>query len=254
MKLAAMQPYFLPYLGYFQLIRSVDRFIIYDRVDYIRHGWINRNRYLPVNGEPRYFIVPIRGKQSGARICDITIDNREPWQFRLQRLIEMNYRRSPFFSEIFPLIESILNRSQDQISTLNSETLRMICAYLEIETELLVSGDEFEDLESDLGFTGEMLPEYVKPDSASGNLRTLRILDICKLQGANIYVNAIGGRSLYDKKTFEQNGIHLLFVHSHPYIYRQNAARFFPDLSILDVLMNCGKQQTQKLLNNYELI
>jgi hypothetical protein len=115
-----MQPYFFPYLSYFQLISAVDKFILYDRVNFIRHGWENRNRLLLVNGHPVYFGVPIKAGSSNSISRDIIIDNRANWCRKTCKQIVMNYRRSPFFNEVYPLVEKALDGNQDHLTTLNS--------------------------------------------------------------------------------------------------------------------------------------
>ena len=254
MKLAAMQPYFFPYLGYFQLISAVDKIILYDHLNYIRQGWINRNRILLVNCQQVYLLAPIKAQCSYSKIRDILIDNQTNWRRRNCKQIEMNYRRSPFFEEVYPFVELALAGSEEYLTTLNEVAIRAVCSFLEIPTEIVTSGSEYEALEVELGkSTSEIKTFYLRKQQLN-DIKTIRVLEICKKEGAETYINAIGGRGLYDKQVFANSGIDLFFVHSLSYSYRQRSKDFYPDLSILDVLMNCGKAGAQQLLKNYELV
>ena len=254
MKLAVFQPYFFPYLAYFQLISAVDKFILYDCLNYIRQGWVNRNRLLLVNGQPVYFVVPIKAQSSYSKICDILIDNQTNWRRKTCKQIEMNYRRSPFFEEVYPFVEKALTGKEDRLTDLNGATIRAVCAFLEIPTEIVTSDSEYEALEIELGKSESDAKTFYLRQQQLDDIKTIRVLEICRKEGAETYINASGGRNLYDKQVFARSGINLLFVRSLPYTYRQRSKEFFPDLSILDVLMNCGKMGTRQLLRNYELI
>lgn len=247
MKLAAMQSYFFPYLGYFQLIAAADVFILYDHVAYIRHGWVNRNRLLRVNSAPFFFVVPISKHPQQTPIRQIYIENTRAWRKHLCKLIESNYRRATFFEQVYPLVKQALNGREERLSDLNEATLRLVCNFLEITTPLIREHPAFEQIETELQATS---PEANAPLER----KTLRILKICHQFHANEYLNAIGGQTLYHRQNFAPNGIALKFIQTRPYQYSQRAQQFFPHLSILDVLMNCGKQGTQHLLQQYDLI
>jgi hypothetical protein len=254
MKLAAMQPYFFPYLGYFQLISAVDKFILYDNLNYIRHEWVSRNRLLPVHGQPTYFIVPLKEQSTYSKIRDILINNRTDWRRKICKQIELNYRRSPFFDEVYPLVEKALAGKEDHLTTLNSATIQLVCAFLELPTIIVTDISEYEALEIELSRSdSDVIAFYMRQQGLSDS-KTIRVLEICNKEGAGTYINAIGGQALYDKQIFTRSGINLYFLQSLPYTYHQNSTEFYPGLSILDVLMNCGKAGTRRLLNKYELI
>jgi hypothetical protein len=115
MKLAIMQPYFFPYLGYFQLISTVDKFILYEHVQYIKKGWINRNRIIELNKGDIYIRVPIKKKETNPYICEAEIDNSTLWGKKIINLLFYNYKKSPFFEEIYPFFENIFNQHYDKI-------------------------------------------------------------------------------------------------------------------------------------------
>lgn len=252
MKLAIMQPYFFPYLGYFQLIHSVDRFIMYDNLNYIKRGWISRNRIL-INGAPAPILVPVKARSSYAKIRDIRIDNAVEWRRKTLRLLE-HYGRAPFFDEIFPLVERSISSQTESLAELNKSSIKLICQYLQIRTEIVTDASNYDPLEHDLAASdSETHARYLGTQGLS-DTKTIRVLCICKAEGATTFINAIGGQALYDKQVFARNGFGLFFVQTLPYSYQQKSPEFYPSMSIIDVLMNCGRDGTQQLLRNCELV
>jgi hypothetical protein len=253
MKLAAMQPYFFPYLGYFQLINAVDKFILYDNLNYIKWGWVNRNRLL-VNHNPVFFIVPIKEKSSFIKIRDIRIDNKAPWKRKILNKCYLSYKKALFFDEIFPVIEKSINTDVEYLTDLNYFTIKLISGFMDIPTEIVNDVSNYESLEKDLSINYSDINTFFLHGQNLSDTKTIRAICICKNEQADTFINAIGGQKLYDKRVFERNGIHLYFIKTLPYSYRQNSKEFFASMSIIDILMNCGKAGTQKLLDNYELI
>lgn len=234
MKIAIMQPYIFPYIGYFQLIRSVDKFVFYDDVAFIKNGWINRNRIL-VNGIDQYFSIPIKNMSSFTRIKDtiINYDNYSRFKDKFLKTINQYYRKAPFFTEVEPLLESVLNKNVSSISEIAIDSVMKVCKYLEIDTEIILSSSIFDNTE----FKKE-----------------LRIMDICKKLNANQYINMIGGSELYDKEAFKLEGITLNFLKPKPVEYKQFNESFVPWLSILDVLMFNEKNEVMTIIEAYDLI
>ncbi len=255
MKLAIMQPYFMPYLGYFQAIAAVDKYILYDKVTFIRHGWINKNRIRQRNMPVLNIIVPLLNKSSYILIADTLIDNTKPWQKKILKTLQVGYGKSAYYKEIMPLIEDILSKEYTTISELNCSSIKRICQFLDIHTEIDSDIDRYLALE-------ERLVDIESNDySRFSHLHTLpikkvaRVLEICKAEGSNFFVNAIGGQELYDKEEFKQYGIDLFFIKMNDIQYSQNCTdgSFEPNLSIIDVLMHNGKEGTIQLLNEYTL-
>ena len=231
MKIGIMQPYLFPYIGYYQLIKAVDTFVIYDDVNYIKQGWINRNRIL-VNGIENMFSIPLKGGPSQSKkinemeFLDNTIS-------KLLRTIEQSYKKSPYFSEVYPLITNILTYQEPNTDKFLRYSLNMVMEHLEINTRVLVSS------------------EIEKNNSLKGADKGI---DICKqLKGTN-YINAIGGQELYSKEIFAENGLILNFIESKPIVYPQFKNQFIPWLSIIDVMMFNSVEKIQEMLDNYELI
>lgn len=231
-KLAIMQPYFFPYIGYWQLMHAVDRFVVYDDVHYIKGGWINRNRLL-INGEPAYITAPLHQMSSFKRMCDTTLMPSPVWRDKLVKKIEMTYRKAPSFTEVFPVVEKLMRHQTDSLSDYLVHQLQTLAAFMGISTEFVISSRCYEN------------------DELAGQAR---ILDICKREGARTYVNARGGQALYDADAFHDAGIDLRFIAMHAIPYKQRSAGFVPHLSIIDALMALGPVEIRHHLDAFELM
>lgn len=234
MKIAGMQPYFLPYLPYFQLISSVDRFIVYDDVQYIQRGWINRNRFLK-DGKDAYFTLCLQKSASNTKICDkLLVPDYEKDFSRIVKLFEQSYKRAPYYKQNFEVIRQIFIFQGNNLSKFITNSLKIMCAYLDINTEILIS--------SELGIGTDLKG-------------TERVIKICKELSGDICINSIGGVNLYSKETFREQGIELMFLKSNEIRYRQYQEDIFiPDLSVVDLLMFNDKDQVKQYLNEYTLI
>lgn len=232
MKLGIMQPYFLPYIGYWQLLNAVDRYVVYDDVNFIKRGWINRNRIL-IEGKPAYFTLSILEASQNKRINEIKVNQDKKLLYKNMKTVELVYKKAPCFSEVFALLEKIMDSREEYLSRFIFDSIRMICDYLEIKTELLVSSA----LEKNNALKGED-----------------KVLEICSLLGADEYYNAIGGRALYSCEHFRSKGIELKFVKTDPIEYPQFKNEFQPNLSILDVMMFNSVPEIKKMLERYTLI
>ena len=246
----------MPYLGYFQAIAAVDKYILYDQLTYIQSGWINKNRIRQRNMPVSNIVVPLIDKSSNTLIANTLIDNSKPWQKKILKALQLGYGKSAYYSEIMPLMEEILTREYNTISELNAYSIKRICEFLEIQTEIDSNVERYLDLE-------ERLCDIENSDySRFVHLHTMpikkvaRVLEICKAEESNFFVNAIGGQELYDKTEFKQYGIDLYFIKMNSVQYSQNCkdGSFEPGLSIIDVLMHNGKEGTKQLLNEYTLI
>ncbi len=254
MKLGLMQPYFFPYIGYFQLIQAVDSFIVYDDVAFIKQGWINRNRLLPLHGQPVYFNVPLKGAGSFQKIRSIEIFDDGRWRPRLLKMIQHNYKSASYFEETFPLIKDLILTEEQSLSGYNLCIMRGIAGHLDIGTDIRYEPDKYQWLESALAAEPSALKHKYAEAGYASESKVIRILEICKHEGADTYVNAIGGQALYDREIFCRSGVALLFVNTLPYQYDQRSEAFYPHLSIIDVLMNCGRENTKKMLCGFTLI
>lgn len=232
MKLAIMQPYFVPYLGYWQLLNTVDRFVIYDDVNYITRGWINRNRIL-INGQPNYLTISVEQASQNRLINDLMLNTSLDWRNKLIQKIENTYRKAPYFDEIFPLVEMVIKCDETQLSMYLTFGIKTIAKALKINTEIVTSS------------------------SCYGNTHLKgqdRILDICLQEGVTTYINPQGGQVLYDSSVFQKESVDLKFITMQPMTYKQpKADHFVPYLSIVDVLMAVGTAGIGEYLETYEL-
>lgn len=232
MKLAIMQPYFFPYLGYWQLIHAADRFVLYDDAHYIKGGWINRNRVL-VNGRPTYLTVPLHKSSSHARICELNVQAAFPWRERLVRTVEIAYRRAARFSEVFTVIAGLIRNPENRLSEYLASGITELAALLGIDTDIVVSSRIYENT----ALKGQD-----------------RVLDICRREGASSYVNPRGGQELYDAEAFCRAGIGLEYLAMRPTPYQQRSRGFVPSLSIIDALMELGVEGARRYLDAYDLV
>lgn len=232
MKAAVMQPYLFPYIGYFQLINAVDTFVVYDDVNFIKKGWINRNSIL-VNEKPHLFTMDLKEASQNKLINEIQIDTNTKWKKNLLKTIALSYRKAPYFTEAFPVIEEVILNEESNLAKFITTSIRKICSFIGIQTHIMVS--------SEIG----------KDNSLKGSNK---ILALCKGLGATQYVNAIGGRALYDGLDFSKNNIKLQFIQTKPIEYSQFKNEFAPWLSIIDVMMFNSADEIKIQLNQYDLI
>ncbi len=214
MKAAIMQPYFFPYIGYFQLIASVDTFIVYDNIKYTKKGWINRNRILQ-NGRDMIISLPLK---TDSDYLDI-VDRELAFGFNRDKLINQikgAYRHAPYFQQTFPLVESLLRHDEVNLFRFLYNVVVRTCEHLGITTTIRISSN-------------------IDIDHSLKNQD--KVLALCAAVGAHTYVNAIGGSALYSKQTFRAQGIELAFIQSRPFEYPQFDNVFVPWLSIIDVMM-----------------
>jgi len=234
-KVAIMQPYVFPYIGYFQLLNAVDRFVVYDDVAFIKQGWINRNRML-INGAPCFFTIPVKGASSHRLIRDTIIDDdpqHEKWAERLLKSFDNAYRRAPEFASVFPMLESVLGDKPQRIADLALASVKAVTRFLDIKTALVESSSVYANA-------------YLRGEE--------RVLAICAAEGAREYINMHGGSALYSKGRFDAHEITLKFLQPRLVEYRQFNVAFVPWLSIVDVLMfNRIDAVRSLLLNAYDL-
>jgi WbqC-like protein family len=252
--LAIMQPYVFPYLSYFQLMRSVNTFVPYAAVNYRKQGWVNRNRILTREHGPIYLTVPLRQKSSFRRIADIELDDSTHWRRHFLKVVRHSYARRPFFEETYPLVEEVMLGRERRLGEFNSRCILSTALHLGMDTDL-VSGAAFSEIEALMTDVDSALAGPLRWISLEAPSRkVVRTLAICRAVGAKAFVNAIGGLALYDREEFSRNGVSLHFLKSRPCVYPQGTSCFHPDLSIIDVLMNCGRLATHRLLDAYDLI
>lgn len=230
MKLAIMQPYLFPYIGYFQLIHAADRFVFYDDVNFIKQGWINRNNILK-DGKPLLFSVPLKDPSSNTLICDTGISGLYRSDKFLKTLKQV-YSKAPYYPQVAELLSDIISTEEKKISGLAIRSVKKILKFLGTANDIR--------------------------DTSSGYLNTdlkgqERVIDICKQENATHYINPSGGKELYSKEAFNDNGITLQFLQSEPKEYLQFDKPFVPNLSIIDVLMFNSIREITGMLDNFQI-
>ena len=230
MILAIMQPYFFPYLGYFDLINYSDRWIVFDSVQYIRRGWINRNRILHPKKGWQYFIVPLKKHSSKILIKDVMVTDTQPWKQKIMAQVHHYRKKAPFFETTTKLLEDCLSINESYLSRLNVQILEKVCAYIGITFHY----EYFSEMNLPIG------PVDGPSDWA---------LNISEVLNAQEYVNLPGGKLLYDPTPFFRADIKLTFRNIPPLIYSCKPYVFEPRLSIIDVLMWNSKENVKDYLD-----
>tara|TARA_Y100001980_G_C14528974_1_gene304733 strand:- start:719 stop:1405 length:687 start_codon:yes stop_codon:yes gene_type:complete len=228
-----MQPYFLPYIGYWQLLHVVDKFVIFDDVQFKKRGWVNRN-YILINSKKFLITIPIKKHRQKAKICDINLAKNIRSKTKLLKSIKMAYCNAPFFEKTFPLIKSIIENDDENLFSFIDFSLKLISQYLGINSSKII-------ISSSLKISKNLKGEE-------------RIISICKKLKANSYYNPIGGLDLYNKKAFRMNGIKLCFLRPNKVRYEQYDNSFVSNLSILDVIMFNSIPRIKNMLNDYQLV
>ncbi|MBU2711168.1 WbqC family protein [Zooshikella harenae] len=228
--IAIMQPYWLPYIGYWQLIHAVDEFVLYDTVTYIKQGWINRNKFI-VNGHPQWVTLSIKQASSHTLIKDIVLDGNK--QKVLKTLIQ-SYAHTPYINQIKPVLCECLEYSSNHLVDYLHFSLNKILTLLNIKKKVIRAST----IKHDMALQGET-----------------KVIDICRQLNAHCYINMLGGCKLYNSSTFKANGIKLLFLEKKPFYYNQynHPHDFIDNLSILDILMNNSVQDVVDFLSYYKL-
>ncbi len=229
-----MQPYFFPYIGYFSLIKYTDKLIALDSVQYIKQGWINRNRILSPNGGWQYITVPVRNHPHNTLIKDIIIASKSKWKKKIIGKFDYYRKNAPFYEKVITLIKEIFEYETDSISEVDIFSIKKTCDYLDIP----LNYEFFSEM--------EILPGAInEPDDWA--------LEISKSLKAKEYVNPPGGKEFFHKSKYISAGIELKFLHANLTEYDQKREKFKPGLSIIDVMMFNSKQQINEMLKDYEL-
>lgn len=224
--IAIMQPYFLPYMGYWQLINAVDEFVIYDTIQYTKKGWINRNRFLR-NGRDEIFSLPLKKDASSLFVKERSLAENFDRHKLIRQLCEA-YKTAPYFSNHFPLFEDIINNREQNLFEYIFCSVKKICHFLDIQTPITKSSSIKSGHEEEKG--------------------THKVLNICKSLGATNYLNPEGGKALYHHDDFNREGISLSFLCSKPLGYQSFGVTCIPHLSILDVMMFSSAEQVKSYL------
>lgn len=229
MRGAIMQPYFFPYIGYYQLAYEVEKFVFLDDVSFIKQGYINRNSIL-LDMQAHRFSLPVREASSFRSINEHEyVPNHE----KFLKLLRQAYSRAPYFRDAMPLVEQVLQSGDHSVSRTNAASITSVFDYLGIKRTFTFSSD------------------VELPPGAKGQDR---VLALCGDQGIDRYRNSIGGRQLYSHDAFASKGIELKFIQSRSAEYPQSSSGFVKNLSIIDALMNVNKSDLKVMLCQYDLV
>ncbi|WP_312077054.1 WbqC family protein [Leclercia sp.] len=229
MKIGIMQPYLFPYLGYFQLIGAVDRFVIYDDVNYIRQGYINRNTIL-MGDTPQRFTIAVPGASSFKKINDLYFDANVD---KVLKTLRQAYCKKTYFEPIYNLVERVLTDDERQIPLLCQRAFNEIFTWLGVEKTFCLASEL---------------------DYSRAAIASEKVINICQTLGGNHYINSIGGQHLYHPDDFSARGLKMSFIKMGEITYPQGGKGFHSGLSIIDVLMNCSPVEVKSLLGQYKLI
>lgn len=232
MAVAIMQPYFFPYLGYFQLVQAADHFVLYDDVMFIKKGWINRNRIL-MQGNDFMFTIPLEKQSQNKTIRESTVAWNADFPAKFLVQLRSAYKKAPHVDAVMALIEGVLAEKPISLADLAGNSIQATWTYLGLEKEFYFSSSLA--VSADYG-------------------RAERLMEITKLFGESVYINAANGKSLYDKPSFAQVGVDLQFIQSELPVYPQGThPDFLPGLSMIDVLMWNDRVQVREMLTHYTL-
>jgi len=231
-KLAIMQPYFFPYIGYFQLLKAVDKLVVYDDVNFIKQGWINRN-FILQNCNPLRITVPLKQASSFRPINETQIARIFGWKKRFLLTISQAYSKAPFFKDIYPLIETVIEEDCLTIAQLASNSVLAVIEYLGIPLEMEVTSRRY-------------MNRHLNGQE--------RVLDICRIERCEQYYNLQGGIGLYERQAFKKTGVDLCFVQPREVSYRQFGCEFVSKLSIIDVMMFNDRNTVTSYLDQYEIV
>jgi hypothetical protein len=233
MTLGIMQPYLFPYIGYFQLVKHVDKFVFYDDVNFIKQGWINRNRIL-LNRQPSFFTIPVKNISSFEKICNTEIDLRsfQHWRTKFFKTLQDNYRSAPYYDDVLKIVRQVLFMDTSSIGEMAKQSVLLMASYIGVETLFVSTSSIYRN---------------------DGLRAQSRVLDICLSEKANRYINVSGGVELYNENDFRNSGVDLFFIKSNDIEYKQGNHQFHPWLSIIDVAMFCSIDLIRIMLNDCKI-
>lgn len=228
MKIAIHQPKLLPYIGYWQLIYAVDTFVIYDDVNFVKRSFINYNSIL-INKQQKKFTLELIGASQNKLINEIKVGENSN---KILKTLELNYKKKPYYNLALPVLREIFCQKEKNLAKFIGYSIKKILKYLEIDKNFIYSS------------------QIDKNNNLKGQFK---IIDICQKLNAKQYINAIGGKSLYDREKFLSKGINFNFIETN-FTKHKNLDNFEANLSIIDIMMNYSKDEILDILNSYKLV
>lgn len=228
MKIAIHQPKLLPYIGYWQLIYAVDTFVIYDDVNFVKRSFINYNSIL-INKQQKKFTLELIGASQNKLINEIKVGENSN---KILKTLELNYKKKPYYNLALPVLREIFCQKEKNLAKFIGYSIKKVLKYLEIDKKFIYSS------------------QIDKNNNLKGQFK---IIDICQKLNAKQYINAIGGKSLYDREKFLSKGINFNFIETN-FTKHKNLENFEANLSIIDIMMNYSKEEILDILNSYKLV
>lgn len=253
MTIGVMQPYFFPYIGYFQCIHACSEFVICDQIQYSKDGWIDRNRLYGNTPEGSVYIRPQIQKpsSSSSNIDLVMINDGAPWRKKLIKTIKHTYKYAAHSQEMIPFIIDLIEHESTSLSSFNNNLIAKICKILSINTKLHFNHPSLTAIEHNLD---EIIAQYRSEDDSISRAQ-VRVIEFCKRIKAESYLNTVAGKQLYLFQSFAKHDLELVLLEPKPPSYQQFDKRpFVPNLSIIDMLMHLGGEGTSQYLDNYKLI
>lgn len=234
MKLAIMQPYLFPYIGYYSLIKNTDYFIFFDTPQYIRKGWINRNRIIGGNKEPVYFGVPVEKCERETAIKDVKIADDKQWKDKILGQLTVYKKRAPYYNDVISLVKDVVSDESGSISELAIKSIVKSCEFMNLDLKSSVYSEmNLKDI------------KVKEPDEWA--------LEITKELKYDTYVNPPGGKTFFDGDKYKEAGIKLEFLSQDLVAYNQRIHTFLPGLSMIDILMFCKPEEVMEMMESYKL-
>ena len=234
-RLGIMQPYFMPYLGYFALIKHTDAFVFFDTPQYIKRGWVNRNRIIHQQENFNYINIPLKKAPQETAIKDMLIDDSQDWKKKIFAQLEIYKKKSPYYEDVINLLHETLDKEYKTIGEINIAATIAVCKYLGIDKPFYIYS------EMDLN-----IPQVNAPDEWA--------LYITKAMGYKTYINPPGGMTFFNYAKYEKENIELKFLKINLTPYVQKRGYFEPGLSIVDVMMFNSKEKIMEMLDDITLI
>lgn len=235
MKIVLMQPYFFPYIGYFTLIKHTDMFVVFDMAQYIRRGWIHRNRILGFHGEPVFVNAQIVKAPQNTPIHQIKLKSGDGWKEEILKKVEAYRNIAPYYQEVYHLVESCLNASGSSLAELNVHSIIAVSEFLGLSPNMVQLSELNINLE-----------DIQQPDDWG--------LRVAQYYGADEYINAPGGQEFYSREKYGQNGVEMFFYRAKLPPYNQRTPVFHAGLSIIDVMMFNTKEEIHQMIDDFDIL
>lgn len=224
------QPQYLPWLGYFDKIDISDVFIFLDNVQFKKNEWQNRNRIKTAKGWEWITVPALR--RFGQLINEVKIDNKKNWREDHLKTLSTNYGKAKFFDCYIDMFTDLYENSWEFLSELNINIINILLKIL--------------------GIGGKKI--FIASQLDTKGTKTQRLVELCKAVGADIYLSGKDGAKYMDQEVFKENGIEVIFQDYQPQTYEQLFNEFQPNMSVVDLIFNCGNESPEIIRKGRKII